>query len=655
MPLVPCPQCRKGVQVAAGSTGTTVRCGQCGSQFTARVPGGQPRPDSSSSSRFEISDHLPMIGILAGSALLIVTMCCGIGVWLIVPDGPQQAADDLPLVRAAPDTPISREPQPGYRSWVPEHPLAAADKGTWKVQAEPNDPPPGLLTVFPLPYDTGPGVVFSSGSAARAGVLQPVRSTENERNFDLVWSVFDLRQVSPVASVKTFPQWPVGASANLPRATMSQSGKLVAVFDEMSPFAAHVWSDDGSKVCSINPEETEGAKADPGPQNRKFLFLGDSLLAIDTRKQLIVYQLPSGKEVWRRPAPLDTHPLATCGGKWLAQASPKSLQFFAATDGSPAGTIELGDHWKLRIEGPPLGGNACLALHPSGRSIALLAFREKNIQDVMIAHFDLATGAPLDQVVIPNETASAAGSFWTYANWRGDRMLQFTSGQVVDLNLRTFTCRYEAYGLSDSPDFRHWKIASFTDQQAAAVAQKLNLAKLPSSYALVAMKMPDERVTGPLEQARDNLLLHPGFRFTVESDESVPEEYRQTLLNGLADGLAIQGFGVDPRAQFRVIVCKAAVGRTPNLAFDGRKFFRAEATLEIADRAGNRVDGLTGSASAQADGKEAAAWVALAEELKTKFLLPRIYRGMPGGGNTDTFLPPLKPGIEGFFTPEELN
>ncbi len=274
---------------------------------------------------------------------------------------------------------------------------------------------------------------------------------------------------------------------------------------------------------------------------------------------------------------------------------------------------------------------------------------------MLIAHFDLATGAPIEQVVIPNETASAAGGFWTYASWRGDRMLQFTSGQVVDLNLRTYTCKYEVYGLPDSPDGRLWKVASFTDEQLAIVTQKLNVPKPASSDALVAITMPDERVTGPLEKARSNILLHPGFRFTVEADDSVPEEYRQTVLNGLADGLAIQGFAVDPGAQFRVIVTKAAVGRTPNLTFDGRKFFKAEATLEIADRAGNRVDWLTRSYDVQADGQDAAAWVALAEELKTKYLPPRMYRALPDGQNAETYYTPLKPGIEGFFTPEELN
>jgi hypothetical protein len=586
-----------------------------------------------------------MIGILGGSALLIVTMCCGLGLWFAFPPEKKPAAAAVPLNDAPPDTPITRAPQAGPLSWVPQHPLAAADNAAWKVTAEPTAPPPGLLSVVPLVHRSRAGIHFSAPSTARVGLLQPVLDPATSRD-NLIWTIYDLRQPLPVASVKTFVDWQTNYNTDLPRAAMSQSGKLIVVAQAVNQRLIRVWSDDGQEICTI-----PSVNVDSAIENRRLLFAGDSRLAIDTGGQLIVYELPAGKELFRKPAPKDTYPLVSVGGKWLIQVTPKAVYFLSTDDGSEAGKIELGEHWKIRVEGELGLLSSGFALHPNGRSAAIIASNDQ--QDLLVAHFDLATGAFIEQVRLPWDQQS--GSFWTFASWCGERKLLFTSGQVFDLDLKTYTSKYGASGLFDTPDGRFWRLVGFNDAQLAAVAQKLGIEKPPTERALAAVTLPDERVTKRLNEAQQTILLHPGMAIALSADESVPPEYRQTVLGGLADGLAELGFKIDPAAKIRAKITQANAERTPNLAMDGRKLHTAQALVQFFDVQGKLITYAVGySCSAQAVGPIDAAWLALGDELK-KIKLPRMYRALPDGRNAEDFSEDLTIGIDGHFGPGEVN
>lgn len=639
MPLIPCPQCHKGVQVLQGSTGQSARCLACGREFVVRIPGEQPRRAAARSR--DLSDYLPMIGVLGVSALLIFAMSCGLGLWFLLPPAPKKAGPPpAPLVKAAPDTPISREPLAGPLSWVPAHAIAAADKNAWKVTAEPTQPPAGLLSAFPLVHSARARVVFADAASARAGALQTADNPETSR-WGLYLTIYDLRQTQPVAGFLTLPEWSTGPSSKLPLAGMSQSGKQVAVQRERLPAQVQVWSDDGKSVCTIDP---------PDMQIRRLLFAGDSRLLVDGRAELIAYELPSGRELYRLPAAEDTGWVISRGGKWMANVTPESIVWHSTADGSPAGSIDLGEHWKLPIRGDVKLSTPGFALHPDGRSLAILAWNQE--QDLLVAHWDLEKGAPIEQFVVPVAHHGYKISFNVV--WCGPRRMLINSGQVIDLDLKTWICSYDLSTVTDSPDGRRWGFTSLKQEQLAALAQKLKVPHPSSELALVAGTIPDERIAKRLAEAQKGVFFHPGFRLAVEADESVPTEIRQTLLTGLADALAAGGYVVDPAAPARARIVEAEADRVPNLTFDGRKFYRASAKITFLDASGREMLPYR-YPEAQAAGRVDDAWVALAEEIKAKVQLPRLVLKDAAGADLEPRAELLSPGVDGTFAPGEVS
>lgn len=94
MPLVPCPQCHKGVQVLISGK---VHCKDCGHGFIARVP---DSPDSKPREQWDSDDYLRMGLIAGGTGLLLATACCGFGIWMVLPaeafSPPVEQRDEMP-------------------------------------------------------------------------------------------------------------------------------------------------------------------------------------------------------------------------------------------------------------------------------------------------------------------------------------------------------------------------------------------------------------------------------------------------------------------------------------------------------------------------------------------------------------------------------
>ena len=607
----------------------------------AVIPGALPR--RAAKPKWELSDHWPTVIILGGGALLAMAMCCGIGSWLLMPPAAKKAGPPpAALNKAAPDTPISRTAQAGPRSWVPAHYLKAADKGAWKVTAEPIEVPTDLVSAVFIPDQARATVAFSGPASARAGVLQTVANPETSR-YALAWTVYDLRQPLPIAKVTTYPEWPTGPSAPLPLAVMSQSGKEIAVA-EPYPGEVRVWSDDGKEMCTIMPPEGTWAG-----NLRRVRFAGSSRLVIDGGEALVAFELPSGKELFRLPAAADKVAVVSRGGNWLAQVTPKAVHWFNAADGSPAGTIDFGEHWKLWIAGEVGMRTPGFALHPNGRSLAILASNAE--QDLLVAHWDLARGEPIEQFIVP--VAHHGYQIGLDAVWCGERKLLFNTGQVIDLDLKTWTCRYNVSNVGDSPEYRRWGLASLNAEQTAAAAKKLNIPPPAHGGAVVARTIPDERIAERLAAARQGALFHPGYRFAVEADQTVPPEVRQTVLGALADALATAGCDVDPKAPAKARIVEAATKRVPNMTFDGRKFHHVDVKVEFIGADGRAVL-LHQFHGAQGAGRVDDAWVALAAELKAKLELPRLVLKDRAGKDLEPRSELLEPAIDGLFAPGEL-
>src|SRR5262249_10491787 len=161
----------------------------------------------------------------------------------------------------------------------------------------------------------------------------------------------------------------------------------------------------------------------------------------------------------------------------------------------------------------PFEGEVGLAVRPDGRAAAALVFNPHG--DLLVAVWDLATGQAKEAVGLPH--AHTQSFFAGSAMWGGDRQLLLASGELVDLALHTWVCRYEFKGpfvwVGGSPDGRCWRVAEVPEAQVEAVVPKLGAD--PGEFRrhrllLAAATLPHQEVQIPLAAARGGPLSHPG-------------------------------------------------------------------------------------------------------------------------------------------------
>jgi hypothetical protein len=247
------------------------------------------------------------------------------------------------------------------------------------------------------------------------------------------------------------------------------------------------------------------------------------------------------------PEQVAAPPALTPDGKWLIAAAAGQLVCYQAADGKRAGAIPLPDGW-----GTPVG-TTTLAIHPSGREIAVML---TNREHMLLGIWDLATGQAKDAMVHTSQASQKKMASRLF--WAGKR--QLLCGDILfDLDLHAALCSsvtvegITAAPESATPDGRVWSIRTITDSEWARARDKwVPLAgTLPTRMFLTAASVP-EAVTTPLEAARQGFLWHPGVSLNVVATESVPAKHRSALEELLAMDLAREGYRIDPNARITV-------------------------------------------------------------------------------------------------------
>jgi hypothetical protein len=129
----------------------------------------------------------------------------------------------------------------------------------------------------------------------------------------------------------------------------------------------------------------------------------------------------------------------------------------------------------------------------------------------------------------------------------------------------------------------------------------------------------------------------------------VPREYRQTVLAGLADALAAQGFQVDPQAPLRARVTQASHQR---IKLGHQSFHTLLVRVVFVDATGNEIYQYA-ELSADAAGRADMVWEALAKDMQ-RIKLPRLLLTDEKRQEMHPWDKVLQPGVDGLFGPGEV-
>jgi hypothetical protein len=434
----------------------------------------------------------------------------------------------------------AQEASPGLEtSWLCPGSLPAADRSSWHVTADGVRLASGLGSAFVLAEPNMKAVLFSDPGAARAASVHLCET-------GVVWVHYDLRNPDRVGRSPVLPPGPGRVDPNtLLLAGLSPSGNRLAVVNPANPQEPQVvvWSADAKEVARLAcPHRADRTPIGIG-------FAGEDRVLLYCEGKATVYQLPSGEIAYTIPGPFVAPPTLSPGRRWLAGLTGQGFEWFATSDGSPAGVLPLPNDW---CRADPHGG-ANLVCHPDGRLAAGLAYLDKG--GLLVAAWDLTTGRPVgDAFLIPH--TETQGRFSVAAAWCGERRLLLASGELVDLDLHTWVCRYAVSGsIPPSPDGRCWRVAEIPANQAAAVAGKLPGKSGIEDFRkqrrlLAAATLPDAAGDEIVRAARHGFAWHPGVAVRLEVGGPVPPTQREATLKLLADALTKHGCRIDPDAPY---------------------------------------------------------------------------------------------------------
>jgi hypothetical protein len=220
----------------------------------------------------------------------------------------------------------------------------------------------------------------------------------------------------------------------------------------------------------------------------------------------------------------------------------------------------------------------------------------------------------------------------------------FSSGEVLDLDLRTVICKYQMQAplpvTGPSPDGRVWRVAqrpAGKEKQPARGREGAGKAEL----LLAAATLPHAGATALIDRAREGLLWHPGSALRLEVDKSVPKGQREKLLQAMSDAVTQAGVRVDPAAKVRMTVRtkverKAVTGKRTQVlgpTLEEREVvsgYVLEARFEITDLSGRPVMrqpyfGMGISAPDYSGTGEEDVWSSFRGEVRRGLRFPRLF------------------------------
>ncbi len=368
-------------------------------------------------------------------------------------------------------------------------------KPTWSATPDPLPPSEGKLFTRPFPIAQGDvkGVKFSSSVHGQA-IVQIEESDEAR----VYVRRYNLRDKQLVARTE------ISFGARL--CDFRLDGKVWLLSPNPDAGSLQVWQcgpDEDHQVAEFEVESDTPIEAAQ--------FIGRNRIAAFNRTELVLLELPSGNEVYRRSLRGKSREFS-CSRKYFVDSDQGRIGLYNTLDGSLVGRLE-----KLSIGvGPSRASRVhessivSVAFHPDGETLAILLETNDYSQRHVIGIWDLRSGSSLKW--FPASSVSSSDKL----RWTGPNYL-LVGDDLFDASLGAMVWGYHSL-TPDSPDGRGWYIC-----EDKGVKHLASIA-MPSEFVLDAIS--DIATRHPP-------MLRPGEAVSLEAKASLDGDDSQRLLNAM--------------------------------------------------------------------------------------------------------------------------
>jgi hypothetical protein len=316
---------------------------------------------------------------------------------------------------------------------------------------------------------------------------------------------------------------------------VSSDGKMVAVRSDEFGFGNNtrleVWALEGTaikKVLILFPYEKEAWGPDRDV-TQAWLLDASNLLTLNPKGKLVLWEIASGKAVYKAQINAGSKPAISANGRQLALEVDKSIVIVEPLSGNVLGTL-------------PLEGRIGLAysFSPSGKQLAGWAFQN-------VYAWDLTSGKMFREFTV----AAGSGDFDMVAD--GYAMVDHSI--LIDFERRIPLWNYQAGGRSSgtvAPSGLLWYSLKGTQEQGP-----LTPLKVPTADALALAKTL---------KADDLLLLKPGEKVALAINIDAPEADRQEITQSFKDQLAQARLVLDDTSPIRIVASNEP-GKTTEMEY----------------------------------------------------------------------------------------
>jgi hypothetical protein len=315
---------------------------------------------------------------------------------------------------------------------------------------------------------------------------------------------------------------------------ISADGKLVAMRTDSFGFGnsnrLEIWAIDGQqfkKLLILFPYEQEKYKPDQDIADAWILDAGH-VLTVNTGAKLALWDIATGKAIYRAQLAKGARPELSAGGKYLAAEIPGSMLIIDPMTAQALGSLPLGAQTGLRC-----------TFSPSGKQLAAWGSRNIYAWDLesgnLFREFSIAVGAGVFEMV-------------------SDGYALLDNHILVDFERRIPLWEFSAGGRlagAVAPTGVLWYTVT------AAGNSSLTPLRLPNAEALAqARKLKSD----------DLLLIKPGAKVALAVNIDAPEADRQAITQSLKDQLAQAKLVLDDTSPIRIIASNEA-GKTTEMEY----------------------------------------------------------------------------------------
>jgi hypothetical protein len=303
---------------------------------------------------------------------------------------------------------------------------------------------------------------------------------------------------------------------------ISADGRLVALRNNDFGFGnssrLEIWALDGpqiKKVLILFPYEKESWGPDRDVSSAWLLDAAD-LLTLNPKGKLVLWDIGSGKALYKKQINNDSRPAISAGGKQMALEVDKSVVIIEPISGNVLGSLPLEGRSNLHY-----------SFSPTGNQLAGFAFGN-------ICAWDLVSGKMFREFSV----AAGAGEFAMVAD--GYALLDHS--MLIDFERRIPLWDYQAGGRSVgavAPSGTLWYSVKGTAE--------------PTPLTPRTLPTPDALALAKTLKADDLLLLKPGVKVALAVNIDAPEADRTAITQSLKDQLTAAKLVLDDASPIRIV------------------------------------------------------------------------------------------------------